>query len=287
MVAYLAAAHAGLDEETKTKELLDELILRSKGDEKGVNIYVVHVFNAIGDSTSARLWLEKARKSNDVDLIWWNVDPILKNLREQLLHEAKQPVSADFLAAEGHIIRLLESEMPKLPYHNLKHIYDVLNSALVIAENEGISGDEIKLLRLAALFHDAGYIHSSRNHEKRAAAMAREILPAYGLSIAQVDEIRNMILATRTPQLPVTKLEKILCDADLDYLGRDDFYETERLLLEELRAHGIISTEKEWNILQRTFLESHHFHTDYGKTNRENSKKQRLREIVDQLKNQS
>jgi len=101
MVAYLAAAHAGLDEETKTKELLDELILRSKGDEKGVNIYVVHVFNAIGDSTSARLWLEKARKSNDVDLIWWNVDPILKILREQLLHEAKQPASADQLKKQS------------------------------------------------------------------------------------------------------------------------------------------------------------------------------------------
>ena len=287
MVAYLAIAYARLEDEGKTKELLAELTLRSKGNEKGVNIYVVHIFNALGDSMSARLWLEKARKTNDVDLIWWNVDPFLKKLREQLLNEAKPPVAADFLAAEKHIIHLLESEMPKLPYHNLNHIYDVLNSAQVIAQNEGITGDEIKLLRLAALFHDAGFIYSSINHENRGAALAREILPGYGLSVAQVEQICNMILATRTPQLPVTKLEKILCDADLDYLGRDDFYETGRLLLEEMRVRGIVSTEREWNILQKTFLESHDFHTDYSKTNRENSKKQRLREIVDQLKNPS
>src|SRR5258706_3691623 len=57
MVAYLAAAYAGLEEETKTKDLLDELILRSKGDEKRVNIYFVHVLNAIGNITLSRILL--------------------------------------------------------------------------------------------------------------------------------------------------------------------------------------------------------------------------------------
>ena len=34
--------------------------------------------------------------------------------------------------------------------------------------------------------------------------------------------------ATKIPQTPLTKLEEIICDADLDYLGREDFFEISR-----------------------------------------------------------
>jgi HD superfamily phosphodiesterase len=284
MVAYLASAYAKTNNKEKVNELLRELTKRSEANEKGVNIYVVHIFNALDDVDSARTWLGKARKSNDIDLIWWNVDPLLKNLREQLLIEATKPKLPDFAAAEKYIISLLEKEMPKLQYHNIDHIFDVLQSALVIAESEQLTEDEIKLLRLAALFHDAGFIHSPRNHEERGAEMAKEMLPTYGLSNPQVEVICSMILATRIPQSPVTKLDKILCDADLDYLGREDFYQIGGRLLEELKEQGVVETEREWNLVQKTFLESHRFHTQYSKANRENFKKERLQEISTKLK---
>ena len=117
--------------------------------------------------------------------------------------------------------------------------------------------------------------------------MAREILPKYGLNENQLDIISKMILATRVPQSPVTHLEKILCDADLDYLGREDFYSIGGQLLEELKAEGVVETLREWNIMQKAFLESHRFHTDFSKTNREGTKSQRLNEISTQLKNRS
>jgi hypothetical protein len=65
-----------------------------------------------------------------------------------------------------------------------------------------------------------------------------------------------------------------LCDADLDYLGRDDFYEIGERLFEELKAHCIVETEREWNLVQKTFLESHRYHTEYSKTHRESFKNQ-------------
>ena len=37
------------------------------------------------------------------------------------------------------------------------------------------------------------------------------------------DLFSQLILATKVPQKPKNKLEKIICDADLDYLGREDF----------------------------------------------------------------
>ena len=83
MIAYLAGAYAGLQEIDKAKELLKELINRSEANEKGVNIYSVHAFYAMGDIKSAWLYYDKAIKTNDIDLIWWNVDPLLENLRNQ------------------------------------------------------------------------------------------------------------------------------------------------------------------------------------------------------------
>jgi len=177
--------------------------------------------------------------------------------------------------------------MPSLQYHNIGHIYDVLKAAMVIAEKENLTEDEIKLLRLAVLLHDSGFIYSPVNHEEKGTEIAREILPGFGISADQIDIICNMILATHIPQSPVTKLEKILCDADLDYLGRDDFYEIGGRLLAELSSQGVVETEREWNLVQKTFLDSHRFHTQYSKTNRENAKKERQIEIASKLKKKS
>jgi len=284
MVAYLAAGYFGLNQHKKANALLNELIDRSHANEKGVNIYIVHIFNAMGDVANANLWLANAKQTNDVDLIWWQVDPLLKNMREQQNQEQKQP---DFEAAEKHIVALLEEQMPNLPYHNINHIYDVLDAALVIAESEKISTDEIKILRLAVLFHDAGFTKAATNHEATGAAMAKEMLPAFGLNQEQIDQINQMILATRIPQSPTSKLDRVLCDADLDYLGREDFYEIGRKLFEELSEQGVVETEREWNLVQKTFLESHRFHTDYSKINRLPTKQKRLQEISDKLKNRS
>lgn len=283
MVAFLAIASSSLNKKDKCKELLEELEHRSDKHEREVNINIVYVYNALGDLTAARHWLDKAKQTNDVGLIWWQVDPLFKNLRDQL-QEGVPLQSADFPSAEKHIVALLEADMPKLPYHNLAHIYDVLDAALVIAKSEQASEDEINLLRLAALFHDAGYIYSSSNHEERGAQMARDILPKYGLTNEQIATIGNVILVTRIPQSPRTRLEKIMCDADLDYLGRDDFYKIGERLLEEMKMVGVVETEREWNIMQKTFLESHRYHTDYSKKSREALKRQRLEEIILKLK---
>lgn len=284
MVAYLAAAYAGLQREDKAKELLSELMKRSEQNEKGVNIYIVHIFNSLHDLASARSWLQKAKKTNDIDLIWWNVDPLLKNLREQLGNSPHDISTPDFDRAEKHIISLLEEKMPKLQYHNIDHIYDVLNAALLIASHERVSEDEIKLIRLAALYHDAGFIHSPKNHEEKGAAMVREILPQFGLSDEHITAITNMILATRIPQSPTNLLDKVICDADLDYLGREDFYEIGGRLLEELKAQGVVETEREWNLVQKTFLESHRYHTRFSKENRELKKHQHIQEIIAKFK---
>ena len=53
----------------------------------------------------------------------------------------------------------------------------------------------------------------------------------------------------------------IICDADLDYLGRDDFDTISNALKNEFLAYGVIKNEQEWDRLQVSFFDSHKFFT--------------------------
>ncbi len=278
MLAYLAMAHLNLKQEARAQELVNELIQRSEKNEKGVNFYIAHIFTAWGNVKEATAWIRKAEVTNDIDLIWRDVDPLLEGLRAG----STQVVPAlDFEGAENLIIRRLKDELPKnLHYHNIDHTRDVVQAAVEIANQEKVSKQDILFLRIAALLHDSGFILSLKNHEENGCVIARDVLPAFGFDTPQIDLICGMIMATKVPQTPHTLLEKIICDADLDYLGRDDFYAVGSRLYEEMKVRGFVESEREWNLIQKTFLESHRYHTPYARKHRESKKQQYLQEII-------
>jgi uncharacterized protein len=181
------------------------------------------------------------------------------------------------------IARVKSGFSEKLYYHNLHHILDVLDAAENIARKENIQNHEMELLRVAVLFHDVGFIVNSVNHEEIGCTMVRESLPGFGYTQEEIDTICGMILATKYPHQPKNLLEEIICDADLDYLGRDDFFSIGQTLYRELHAHGIVSNEQEWNRMQEEFLNSHRYFTATAKGLR-NARKQehlmRIRETV-------
>ncbi|HCW08673.1 MAG TPA: hypothetical protein DGG95_15040, partial [Cytophagales bacterium] len=279
MVAYLAVAYHKLNEPEEGKVFINELIERSKNNERAIHINLLYYFDAVQDFSSALHWYKKAIETNDVGLITWDVDPLFKNVRAYIQENKDKIIAPDFDSAEKFINEMLEQKMPKLPYHNLDHVKDVFQSAQVIAEHENVSEEEVKIIRIAALLHDIGFIHGSKNHEQRGAEMAQEILPSYGFNNEQIEIISKMILATRLPQSPTTHLEKILCDADLDYLGRDDFFKIGNGLFKEMLDAGVVDTEREWNIMQRTFLQGHRYHTEFSQKHREPKKQEGLDKI--------
>ena len=79
-------------------------------------------------------------------------------------------------------------------------------------------------------------------------------------------------MATKLPQTPATLLEKVICDADLDYLGRADFFEIGDGLRREFLKQGIIKTNQDWDQLQIKFLTSHQYHTATSRKLREKYK---------------
>jgi TolB-like protein/Tfp pilus assembly protein PilF len=280
MLAYQAIAHLHLQQEAEAEALLKELLQRSEQKEKGVNLYVAHIYAAWGKMREAISWLKKAEATNDIDLIWRDVDPLLADLRLAITNG-----SPDFAAAEEHILQRQRVELPKdLIYHNIEHIEDVVRSAENIAVQEQASTDDIRLIRIAALYHDSGFMISSKNHEALGCDIARATLPSFLFNSEQIEIICGMIMATKIPQTPQTTLEKILCDADLDYLGREDFYSIGNKLFEEMKGRGFVESEREWNLIQKTFLESHRYHTAYSRSHREAAKQEHLQEIISKFK---
>jgi uncharacterized protein len=181
---------------------------------------------------------------------------------------------------EKAILLYLEKKLPgNLTYHGIHHTIDVLNAAMKIAEAEDLSANELKLLRIAILYHDAGFTTNYKEHENKGCEMAKKNLPAFGYSDNEIRIICGMIMATRIPQKPHTLLERIICDADLDYLGRNDFHKISNTLFEEMKIYNNLHDEKEWNKIQKKFLENHQYYTEYGKKNREHKKQQYLQEI--------
>ncbi|MBS1919127.1 MAG: HD domain-containing protein [Bacteroidetes bacterium] len=147
---------------------------------------------------------------------------------------------------------------------------DVLEQSQRIAHEENIRDKEdLFLLKTAALYHDSGFLHAYTGHEEAGCKIVRKELPHFGISTKQLDAICGMIMATKIPQSPKNKLEEIICDADLDYLGRPDFFKIGNTLFLEMKQRGMVNSEREWNQIQVKFLKAHHYFTPANIKSRE------------------
>lgn len=182
--------------------------------------------------------------------------------------------------ARNHILSRLEKELDRnLSYHSLNHVLDVEQAATQLADKENITLHQRELLLTAVAYHDSGFIYQTSKHEERGCEIVKETLPRFGYSDDEVESICGMIMATKIPQTPKNLLEQIICDADLDYLGRADFWDIGNRLYQELSVYGILSSEQEWNKLQLRFLEAHHFFTASAIALREQTKFAHLEKI--------
>ncbi len=182
------------------------------------------------------------------------------------------------------ILDKLEKELPDyLCYHNVKHTVDVVTEVELIGWGEGCSDEEILLLKTAGLFHDAGHTIAYDNHEFFGARLAAEMLPKYNYTPKQVERICSLIMATKLPPRPADLLECIICDSDLDYLGRSDFIPVSNTLYEELKAQNKIGSLNDWNKLQVKFISGHQYFTETARNLREVNKKlqiERIRSLI-------
>lgn len=184
-----------------------------------------------------------------------------------------------FLAAKAYVtVRLTTELSPDLVYHCDRHtLEDVLPAAERLGRLAGIDDADLLTLMTAALFHDTGFLKQYHDHETASIAIARSALPDFGYAPEQIDKVALIIAATRMPQRPRCLLQQLMCDADLDLLGRDDFWELNRLLLEETRCFGTFTLSDEaWFTSQIRFLEDHDFFTPQARALRDAGKAQNI-----------
>jgi predicted metal-dependent HD superfamily phosphohydrolase len=163
----------------------------------------------------------------------------------------------------------LESQLAGVyAYHNLSHTEDVLKVAAEIGLLEGLPEESLWIVKIAALFHDSGFLIQREHHEESSCQIFLGAAEESDLHDIDRDRICQAIMSTRMPQSPVDIVDKVLCDADLDYLGREDYIPISECLFQELHdLDGIAKSQ--WNAIQIAFLKDHVYHTQSNRIRRQ------------------
>lgn len=181
---------------------------------------------------------------------------------------------------EEDLLMKLENGLPdNLSFHNLKHTVNVSTQVELIGRAEGISDEEIILVQTAGLFHDSGFLDGYENYKQTSCYYARDMLPKYGYSENQIEDVCKLIMSARMHVSSGNKLEEILCDANLMYLGRVDCIQMMKNLAKEMVDNNVLSSEKEWFEKQIEFIKDHEFFTATARALREVSKEEQRKKM--------
>jgi class 3 adenylate cyclase len=213
-----------------------------------------------------------------------NGEGLVPNNRFEEIKKLHHYSSIKYYKTEHNVLSFMEKNLSdKLYYHSLKHTKDVVKSVERIALLEGVTDEGLFLLKTAAILHDAGFIERYDKNEEIGARMATEILPKYGYTEQHVKTIVELIHVTELPHKPINKLQEIICDADLDYLGTDDFEEIAERLRRELTEMGKLESRKQWDEIQVKFLKQHQYFTQTAIQMRQEKKDLNLQIVIDRL----
>lgn len=188
----------------------------------------------------------------------------------------------DLAGLEREVRRRLEDELPEyLHYHDVGHtLEEVVPTTLALASASGVDGRDRDRLHAAALLHDLGFTRSHVDHERVGAELARGILPSFGFDDEDVAVIVRLIESTCVREQPRNLSEAILKDADLDVLGRDDFWQRNEALRREREALGVHLDDETWLREQARFMREHTYHCQAARGRREEGKRRNELEIL-------
>lgn len=185
-----------------------------------------------------------------------------------------------FESIRTHVCDKLKRLDKHLTYHNIDHTLDVVRQSERIAREEGICDEyKIYLLKVAAMYHDTGFLITYSNHEKASCEIFRNDAALFDFNAEEQAFITRLIMATKLPQTPTDIFESVICDADLDYLGRPDFFRIGNGLRKEFLHFGIVSSDEEWDRLQMKFLAGHFYHTNSCRKSREAEKQAHITQL--------
>lgn len=182
---------------------------------------------------------------------------------------------------EDFASEILKKEIPgKFVYHDFYHTSRVVEASRLIGSECGLSEDDLRLVTIAAWFHDTGYKNGCAKHEEGSARLAREFLSSIDFADEDIRKVEACIMATQMPQSPTNLLEQVICDADLHHLACTDYTEmSERMHKEIEHVKGQEIDQASWNEMNYKFFKDHTYFTEYGKTKLQPVKEENLKAI--------
>ncbi len=144
-------------------------------------------------------------------------------------------------------------------YHNAEHTLNVCTMIAEFSENCILPENEIAALKIAAIFHDFGYLESAFDNEGLALPFMMEFCKKYGVEEKVSHRAGELIMETAFPYHPVSAAGELLCDADIEYIGRVCFFEKAGLFRQEMSALNHIYSDQQWWKLELDFLQNNQF----------------------------
>ncbi|CAM1348480.1 Pycsar system effector family protein [Tenacibaculum insulae] len=186
------------------------------------------------------------------------------------------------IEAENFVIHLLNEKLTSsFVYHNVFHTQRVVEKAKELVEGMQIDEESANKLLLAAWFHDTGYTKQIDGHEEESVKIAALFFRERNVSETIIKEVSELILVTKMDAIPVTELEKIICDADCSHLGSKNFSEYNSLLRKEWElAKNHVFSDFEWIEENIKFLTNYRFYTSFAVKNWEKPKSKNLAQLL-------
>lgn len=176
------------------------------------------------------------------------------------------------------VTKLLNENLPsEFTYHNLIHAREVFEAVTELGENCGLQDEELEIIQVAAWFHDTGFIKSYPDHENKSVEIMKEFLGNIQYPDKKIDRITEIIIMTEMTNYPFSLSDKIIKDADILHIGKENFYSKCLALKSELENidHKKI-VESEWLCSSLDFINETSFFTDYAKSKYEEGRQKNI-----------
>lgn len=153
---------------------------------------------------------------------------------------------------------------PNLYFHNSAMARSIVNQIDLLAKPERLSEEEYFEVRLASLFLFTGYVTDYEKPDEAACALMDQILPRFNFKIGNTDKSKSLIYNSFSERYDSLS-DRILHDAQYDYLGRSDYVRLTDRLYRERTEHGMAISRDEWITYQKKFITGHDFLTETGR----------------------
>ncbi|WNJ21463.1 Pycsar system effector family protein [Pontibacter sp. G13] len=158
-------------------------------------------------------------------------------------------------------------------YHTVGHTEQVVDAVVEIGQEVGLTSDQMDLIKLAAWFHDLGYIETYIGHEEASMRIARDFLEKREMPATMIEQVEGLIFATRLDQEPKDRLQAVLKDADLYNLALPEALDNSEKIRQEWKVFCDREfSEEEWLDFNYRFFRDYQYYTEYALTKLEPAK---------------